>query len=349
MAASPAIGPNRPGLILVGVAALLLAFAAPAPAADAPPAAVVTPDQTVATVNGTTITMSDLAVAAQEFSDQLKRMPPDQQKAALIESIIDIRLLARAAEAEGVDKQPDVAERLAFARDRALRNEYLRFKVFAAVTDEAVKKRYDEETAKFVPGDEVHVRHILVKTEDEAKAIIADLDKGGDFAKIATDKSLDPGSAAKGGDLGFIAHGRTVKVFEDAAFALDVGAYTKTPVQSDYGWHVIKVEEKRKEIPPAFEQQVDGIRQAMVQELFAEERAKLRAAAKIEIVPDAAPPAAPDAPPAPDATPTPPPAPDAPLAPDATPAPDAPTPPADGTPPPAPPASPPAAPAAPAQ
>ena len=179
-------GPKRLATMLVGAAAtLLLALALPASAADTTPAPdAAAADQTVATVNGTPIRMSDLAVAAQEFADQLKRIPPDKQRAALIDVVIDIRLLARAAEAEGIDKQPDVAGRLAFARDQALRGEYLHAKVFSSITDAAVKKRYDEETAKFVPGDEIHVRHILVKTEDEAKAVIADLDKGGDFAKI---------------------------------------------------------------------------------------------------------------------------------------------------------------------
>ncbi len=327
-------GPKRLATMLVGAAAtLLLALALPASAADTTPAPdAAAADQTVATVNGTPIRMSDLAVAAQEFADQLKRIPPDKQRAALIDVVIDIRLLARAAEAEGIDKQPDVAGRLAFARDQALRGEYLHAKVFSSITDAAVKKRYDEETAKFVPGDEIHVRHILVKTEDEAKAVIADLDKGGDFAKIATDKSLDPGTAPKGGDLSFIGRGRTVKPFEDAAFALDVGAYTKTPVQSDYGWHVIKVEEKRKEAPPSIDERADAIRQAMVQELFTAEREKLRAAAKIEIVPD---PAAPPATPPADAT-----TPATPPADSTTPAAPA-TPPADATAP--------AAPAAPAQ
>ena len=96
-------------------------------------------------------------------------------------------------------------------------------------------------------------------SEDEAKAIIADLDAGGDFAAIAKDKSKDPGSAANGGDLGFIKRGETVKAFEDAAFALDVGQYTKTPVQSQFGWHIIKVDEKRPEAPPTFEQEARRI------------------------------------------------------------------------------------------
>jgi peptidyl-prolyl cis-trans isomerase C len=252
-----------------------------------------------ATIDGVPITDADLGLAAQEFGDQLNRIPPDQQRQRLIDAVIDIKLFAKAAEAAGLEKDADVAKRLAFARDRTLRNEYLRAKVFSAVTEAGARKRFDDESAKFVPGDEIRVRHILVKTEDEAKAIIADLDKGGDFAAIAKEKSQDPGSAPGGGDLGFIAHGKTLKPIEDAAFALDVGTYSKTPVQSDYGWHVIKVEEKRKEPPPTFDAESERIRQEMVREIFTAEIDALRKAVKIEIVPPPPEPAAPAAPAAP--------------------------------------------------
>jgi len=278
------VAPGRLVSVIAGaVAAAFIALAVPAMADD----------KTVATIDGVPIKDSDIGIAAQDFADQLARIPPDRQKAALLDVIIDIRLLAKAAETAGLDKDPGVAQRLEFTRDRALRNEYLRSRVAATITDAAVKKRFDDAMAKFVPGDEIHVRHILVKTEDEAKEIIGELDKGGDFAAIAKEKSIDPGSATNGGDLGFIGRGKTVKPFEDAAFALDVGTYTKTPVQSDYGWHVIKVEEKRKEAPPKFEDQADQIRQDMIHDLFTNEVASLRAAAKIDIVPDAPP--APDA------------------------------------------------------
>jgi peptidyl-prolyl cis-trans isomerase C len=272
------------GIALAAVTSMALV---PASADDA------SADKAVATINGAPITEGDLGVAAQEFGDQLQRIPPDKQRAALIDVMIDIRLLAKAAETAGLDKQKDVAEKLAFARDRTLRNEYLRSKVMAAVTDDAVKKRFDAEVAKFVPADEIHVFHILVKTEDEAKAVIADLDKGGDFAKIAKDKSLDPGSGPQGGDLGFIGRGKTVKPFEDAAFALAVGSYTKAPVQSEYGWHVIKVTEVRKEPAPTFDAEADRIRQDLMRDTMTSEIQALRAAAKIDIAAEAPPAAAP--------------------------------------------------------
>ena len=287
-------GKTRPlsafrGLAVVAAAATFLA--APAFADDA------SGDKVVATIDGAPITESDLGAAAQAFGDQLQRIPPEKQRSALIDVLIDIRLIAKAAETSGLDKSKDVAPKLTFAHDQTLRTEYLKSKVVANVTEDAAKKRFAEETAKFVASDEIHVLHILVKTEDEAKAVIADLDKGGDFAKIAKEKSLDPGSGPQGGDLGFIGRGKTVKPFEDAAFALDAGTYSKAPVQSQYGWHVIKVSEKRKEPAPTFEAEADRIRQPLARETVTNEIQTLRAAAKIEIVPEA--PAAEAAPAAP--------------------------------------------------
>ena len=159
---------------------------------------------------------------------------------------------------EGLDKIPEVQSRLQTVRDRTLQLEYVRAKILNAITDEALHKRYDEVMKYFVPADQYQAAHILVKTEDEAKAIIADLDKGGDFAAIAKEKSLDPGSAAKGGELGFFDPQQMVKPFDDAVIAMTVGTYTKTPVQSQFGWHVIKLEAKRKAPAPTF----DGCRAA---------------------------------------------------------------------------------------
>ncbi len=266
--------------------------------AQPPPA-----DQVVARLNGVDITSKDMALAAQAFGQSLGQMPPDKLNAALVDSIIDMRLMAQAAEAAGILDNPDSARLVDFARDRALRAEYLRVKLFAGIDDAAIQKRYEEEIAKFVPGDEVHAAHILVKTEDEAKAIIAQLDSGGDFAAIAKEKSIDTGSAVNGGDLGFFGKGMMVKPFEDAAFALDVNTYSKEPVQTQFGFHVIKVLEKRKEKPPTLDQVRDQIVNALRSEAFFAEVERLRKDAKIEVIPPPAP--APDAttPPASDATP----------------------------------------------
>jgi len=269
-------------------------------AAALPALAEETPDPPIATVNGQAITEADLAAAAAEFGDQLARVPPENRETALIDLIVNIKLAAQAAEAAGLDKNPVVMKRIELGRMRALYSEFLRQKFLAAVTDATIKQRYDEEIAKFEPGDEVKASHILVPTEEEAKAIIADLDKGGDFAAIAKEKSQDPGSGASGGDLGYFTKGRMVKPFEDAAFALEVGKYTPTPVKSDFGFHVILVVDKRKEEAPKFETEAQRIQQDLIRETFEKEIKTLRDAAKIEVIPPAAPPADAATPPAPE-------------------------------------------------
>ncbi len=256
----------------------LMAVTGPSTAQDA------SGDAVVATVNGETITERDLNAAAHEFSDQLQQMPGDPRE-NLIDLLVNMRLAAAAATAGGLDKDPDVMAQLSLVKNRALYLAYIRSKVGDVMTEEAAHKRFDEEMAKFVPGDEIHVQHILVDSEDEANAIIAQLDAGGDFSAIAKEKSKDPGSAPNGGDLGFIKRGETVKQFEDAAFTLDIGQYTKTPVQSQYGWHVIKVEEKRPETPPTFDQEARRIQQDLFGEAFDKMIADLRETAKIEVVP----------------------------------------------------------------
>ncbi len=257
-------------------------------------------DTVVARVNGEAITETDLSAAAHEFSDQLQQMRGDPRK-NLIDIIVNMRLAATAATAGGLEKDPLVAAEMALVRNRVLYLAYMRDKVADALTEEAAHKRFDEELAKFVPGEEVHARHILVDSEAEALAIIADLDAGGDFEAIAKDKSTDPGSAPKGGDLGFIKRGQTVPEFEDAAFALDVGEYSKAPVQSQFGWHVIKVVEKRPEPPPTFDQEFRRIQSDLFGEAFDRAIDDLRATATIEVVPAAEPTAPADAEPAPPA------------------------------------------------
>jgi len=278
--------------------ALVFAWSGTALAQDVPTAKV------VATINGEPITELDLAAATPDLRATVAQMPPDEQFAALLKGVIDIRLMARAAEAEAIDKQVETVSQLTYLRDRALRNAYLQTRLAATVTDEAIKARYDAELAKFVADDEIHAVHILVATEEEAKAIVAKLDEGGDFAAIAKEKSADTGSGANGGDLGFFGHGAVVKPFEEAAYALDVGAYTKTPVKTDFGWHVIKVLEKRKQPAPTLEQRHDTLRGDLAREYILAEIARLHAAATIVIVPTE-PAAAPAASPPADAAPPP--------------------------------------------
>lgn len=271
------------------------AFGATAIAQDQPVASgagTEDPDRVYATVDGVPVTEADLAVVAMEYAQQMGRAPNDMRVPELLEVVIDTRLLAKAAEAAGIDEQDMVKRRLAFERARTLRNEFLRDTANNAVSDESVRARFDKEMADFVPGDELHLRHILVETEEEGKAIIADLAAGGDFAAIAAEKSKDPGSGPNGGDLDFVPKGLTVPEFENAAFALEVGAYTQEPVQSQFGWHVIKLEEKRKASPPEFASEESRIRNEMIREFVTSKVDSLRAAAEIKIIPPPEAPAA---------------------------------------------------------
>lgn len=272
------------GFAVALFAALACAPIMSAHAEDAAPGSAV-----VATVNGEAITEADLANAARDFRDQLAQLPPTAWRERLLDLLIEIKLSARAAEDMKLDQDPAVVQRLKDARDRALRLEFLREKVFVPITEEAIRARFDKEIADFKPGTEYEASHILVKDEDEAKAIIAELDKGGDFAAIAKEKSIDPGTKDKGGDLGFFSPEKMVKPFADAVKGTPVGTYTKTPVQSQYGWHVIKIVATRPQEAPTYDERGPAIRDQMVEEFYTAALNALHEKAKIEIVKPAPP------------------------------------------------------------
>jgi len=261
--------------------------AAPAPAdAAAPAAAPVDPNAVVATVNGEKLTEADLGLAEGELSQQFAQLPPEQRRAAALSAAIEIRVMAAQAVATGLDKDPEFQRRMAFLQQRALHGEMVEKGVVDKVTDAEVRARYDQEIASTPPVNEVHARHILVKTKEEAEAIIKQLDGGADFQKLANEHTSDPSGKTNGGDLGWFGPGQMVPEFDKAAFALDVGKYTKEPVQSQFGWHVIKVEDKRVKQPPAFDDVKDQAKQAVIRDKYFALVKSLRAAAKVEI-PDA--------------------------------------------------------------
>jgi peptidyl-prolyl cis-trans isomerase C len=246
-------------------------------------AALAQSETVVATVSGQPITEADVQTAVGELDQQFGQLTPDQKRAAALSAIIEIRLMAEKAKADGLDQDAEFKRKLAFLNDRALHARVIEKIISPKVTEEAVKARYDKEAATRPVVEEVHARHILVKTEDEAKEIIKALDAGGDFQAIAKEKSSDSGSGANGGDLGFFSKGQMVPEFEAAAFALEPGTYSKTPVKSDFGYHVIKVEEKRNEPPAPYEQVKDNLRQALFRDIYFDTVKQVRAAASYEI------------------------------------------------------------------
>ncbi len=234
----------------------------------------------LAKVNGAEIRQSDLTLAEEELAPSLAQMDPATKKDNVLSFLIDMKLVAKAAEDKKIEDSEDFKKRLAFTRSRLLMDSLLASEGKAATTDEAMKKVYDE-AAKQISGEqEVHARHILVETEDEAKAIEDELKKGADFAELAKKKSKDPG-ASDGGDLGFFTKDQMVPEFSAVAFSLEPGKISD-PVKTQFGWHVIKVEEKRNRKPPEFDQVKSQIENYVTRKAQADYVAKLRETAKVE-------------------------------------------------------------------
>jgi peptidyl-prolyl cis-trans isomerase C len=246
-------------------------------------------DPVVARVNGIAIHESEVAFAEEEIGGNVPAASPQKKREYLISYLADVILLSQAAEQQKVGERPDVKRRLAFDHNRLLMEALLQDAGRAAVSDEAEHKVYDEAIKQATNEEEVHARHILVPTEDEAKAILAELKKGADFAALAKEKSKDPG-AAEGGDLGYFTKEQMVPEFSAVAFKLDKGQISD-PVKTQFGWHIIKVEDKRVKPAPTFEQvksQIDNYIAHRAQAAMVE---KLRSAANIEHLDQ---PAAPD-------------------------------------------------------
>jgi peptidyl-prolyl cis-trans isomerase C len=238
-------------------------------------------DPVVARVNGVDIKQSDLDFAASEVGSRLGNYTPQDRRKVLLQYVIENELMAGAGQTDNLDKADSFPGRVKYHERRALRDAFFDVKIHDAVTEADAKKIYDEKVSQMKPEQEVHARHILVATEAEAKEIAERLKKGDDFATLAKEKSKD--ANAEGGDLGFFARGQMLKPFEEAAFALDVGQISE-PVQTQFGWHIIKVEAKRDQPLPTFDQVKEAIIAQLVQQKGQEVVTGLRDAAKIEVV-----------------------------------------------------------------
>jgi peptidyl-prolyl cis-trans isomerase C len=245
-------------------------------------------DPVVARVNGIDIHGSDLAFAEEEIGGNMPNIPPEQKRDYLINYLVDVIVLSQAADQQKLSDRPEIKHRLTFDRNRLLMEALLQDVGHAALSEQEEHKVYDDAVKQVKNEEEVHARHILVQTEEEAKAIIVQLKGGADFATLAKEKSKDPG-AADGGDLGYFTREQMVPEFAEAAFRLDKGQISD-PVKTQFGWHVIKVEDKRIKPTPTFEQvkpQIDNYIAHRAQAALVE---KLRSNANIERL-DKAPPA----------------------------------------------------------
>ena len=263
--------------ILLTTAALALAvFSLPAMAADAPA------DPVVAKVNNEVIHRSDVVRELQLMGPQAQQLPPQMIYPQLLQKLIATKLVSVQGYADNLQNDKDVKEQVKHAQDAIVAEAYVHKAIQPKLNEDKIKQRYSELSGKFKPQDEVRARHILVKTEDEANDIIKQLKGGADFAKLAEEKSTDSGSAKNGGDLGYFAHDAMVKAFADAAFAMKSGDVSDKPVKTEFGFHVIKVEDKRKSSPPPMAEVKDQIANQLGQEMTNDLVKGLEAKAKIE-------------------------------------------------------------------
>jgi peptidyl-prolyl cis-trans isomerase C len=235
----------------------------------------------VARVDGVEISDEELKLAVDDLAPQLPNMDDAQKRQYVLDYLLDLKLVARSAEKEKLADNTDFARQLAFQREKLLMERYLAKAGEAGANEAAMKKLYDETLTKVKPEQEVRARHILVETEEQAKAALERLGKGEDFAKLATELSKDPGSGTEGGDLGYFTQDRMVKEFADQAFKMKAGEVSPA-VKSQFGFHIIKVEDLRTRAIPPYDQVKDQLKRYLVQKSQQDVVLKLREAAKVE-------------------------------------------------------------------
>ncbi len=278
----PRSTPRRRPISLAAMAALLLLLPAAAGCSkdsSSEPRASAS-DPVVARVNGVDIKQSDLALAEEDLGADAQTASPEAKREHLISYLADIILVTQAADKKNLADNPEFKRRLAFLRKKLLMGYELQEEAKSALTDEALHQTYDEAVKSMDGQEEVRARHILVDSEDEAKALLDQIKGGADFATLAKEKSKDPG-AAEGGDLGYFTKDQMVPEFAEVAFKMYPGQLSN-PVKTQFGWHIIKVEDKRAKHPPEFEKVKPQIEAYLARKSQTDFITKLRQDAKIE-------------------------------------------------------------------
>jgi len=238
-------------------------------------------DPIVAVVNGSDILRSDVEAITRSLPDQMRQAPIEQIYPVLLDRVIDFKLLEAEAENLNLGDDPELQQTLAQARAAVLRDAMLQRKIEEGTTEEALMARYEEmKTSEEFSYEEVHARHILLASEDDAKAVITELEGGAEFEELAKEKSTGP-SGPQGGDLGYFKRGQMVPEFGDVAFTMEIGSTSPEPVQTQFGFHVIKVEDKRQ-VEPSFAESEPQIRQEVARDIVTTLVAGLREGAEIE-------------------------------------------------------------------
>ena len=240
------------------------------------------PDPVVALVNDVKFYKSDIERARKRLSLKAQKYPISTVYKDLLKSLIDTHLVATAARKDGLDKREKIVKQVRRIEDRVLYQAYLDERIVVAVTDEKLKALYKIFLTSKLDNEEIRARHILVETRDQAIDIIRQLNKGAHFADLAKIFSTGP-SARKGGDLGYFSRERMVPPFSEGAFATAVGEFTPKPVKTQFGWHIIKVEDKRTVKPKSFDQVKMQLRKELINDLVDSIVSELRNAASIKI------------------------------------------------------------------
>lgn len=264
-------------LLVPAFCALSVACASPVLAQDS-----AAEDPVVARVGGEDILQSEVLALAQS-------LPPQQQAQIaaifpqLIQQVIDLKLVGKAGREAGLAEDEEVRKRVLESEERIISQTYIIREIEAQVTDEKLQAEYDKFLSENPASKEVRARHILVAEEEQAKTLIVELDGGADFAALAGEHSTGP-SGAQGGDLGYFGEGQMVPEFSEAAFGMEVGQHSAEPVKTQFGWHIIKVEDSRLAEQPSFEEMQEDLQSELSRGVYLNLVAKLREAAEIEIV-----------------------------------------------------------------
>jgi len=258
-------------------------FAAPLAVATHLPSVSHAEEKAVAKVNGKTITEADMQLAEAEIGNELGSIPPEARRRVILEYVIENQLFADAAEAAKLGSGAAFDERMQYWRRRALREYYFEAELKKSVSDAEAKKFYDQQVGNAKAQEEVRARHILVDSETLAQELQGRIAKGEDFVALAKEHSKDPGSKGDGGDLGYFGRGQMVPVFEETAFALKPGEVS-APVKSQFGWHLVKLEDRRARGAPPFETIKDRLVASLIHRKAQEVAAELRAKAQLEYI-----------------------------------------------------------------
>ncbi len=259
----------RLGMLLAGI----MLFAGPASAQDG---------KVVALVDGKPVYDWEIALAENEIEEELGEVSADMRRGLVLRYLIDTRLMALAGERAGLDKERAFQRRAQYNRNQAMRDTYFEKNVRGGIADQQLREIFAREVKKFKSVEEVRARHILVKKEEDALDMVERLNRGEEFATLAREKSQGP-SGRNGGDLGFFTKGQMDLNFEEVAFALPRGEIS-APVKSSFGWHIIKVEDKRMTKAPTFDELKGRIRGELVQVKSRQLTSDLRKGAKIEVL-----------------------------------------------------------------